>query len=232
MKQQFRRSMWCHVVLIGALILIACAQITKGQNAFPTPSGNVGIGTTSPDAKVHVTGLGYDSAALGDDNSRDNLIFVDQNSNVTTGAGGGILFGAEGKRFALIKGYYANGGNNGIGDLTFATRAATTDSALTEQMRLTSWGFFGIGTSNPAAKLHLNGGGVLVGTTGAGSSQRTLTVLNSGQTQINYGSYPYDWSPALQLQNNDNTKFLWLSAGGSGSYSNFNARIYAKGEIG
>ena len=45
------------------------------------------------------------------------------------------------------------------GDLYFATRSVTTDTAPTEQMRLTSTGL-GIGTSSPASKLHVyNGSG-------------------------------------------------------------------------
>jgi len=87
----------------------------------------------------------------------------------------------------------------------------------------------GISTAAPAAKLHISGGGAIIGTTSSGSNNRTLTVLNDGQAQVNFGSYPYDWSPAIQIQNNDNTKYTWISSGGSGIYAAHNARYLAYG---
>ncbi len=48
---------------------------------------------------------------------------------------------------------------------------------------------------------------------GVGNSlMQTLTVKKQGQSQLNFGSYPGSWSPAIQLQNNDNTRMLWFGS--------------------
>ncbi|HLP20642.1 MAG TPA: hypothetical protein VK174_10090, partial [Chitinophagales bacterium] len=90
-------------------------------------------------------------------------------------------------------------------------------------------GSLGVGVANPTAKLHVVGGGAIIGTASSGSVNRTLTVLGDNTTQVSFGSYPYDWSPAIQIQNNDNTKMTWISAGGSGAYSAYNARYLTNG---
>jgi hypothetical protein len=45
-----------------------------------------------------------------------------------------------------------------------------------------------------------------------GSLQKTLTVKMDNQSQLGFGSYPGGWSPAIQLQNNDNTRMLWFGS--------------------
>lgn len=69
----------------------------------------------------------------------------------------------------------------------------------------------GVGGTSPTAKLHVSGGGQIIGTNGSSSNTRTLTVLSDGQAQINHGSYPGAWTSALQIQNNDNSDYVWLS---------------------
>lgn len=42
--------------IFGLLLLVTCTTHVQAQsNTFPTPTGNVGIGTTTPDAKLVVT---------------------------------------------------------------------------------------------------------------------------------------------------------------------------------
>ena len=68
----------------------------------------------------------------------------------------------------------------------------------------------------------------IVGTTGSGASTRTFTVLNSGASQVNFGSYPGNWTSALQIQSSDATpRFLWMSP--LDANSSANARIVAGG---
>ncbi len=53
------------------------------------------------------------------------------------------------------------------------------------------------------------------------SLARTLTVKVNNQPQINFGSYAGAWSPAIQLQNNDNTRLVWIGSLDSGQRPRF-----------
>ena len=99
-------------------------------------------------------------------------------------------------------------------------------SGTTRITVLNSNGNVGIGTS-PSAKFQVSGGGQILGTNGTSSNTRTLTILEDGDSQINFGSYPGAWTSALQIQNNDNSRYLWLSP--LDNSSGGNARIVSVG---
>jgi hypothetical protein len=125
-----------------------------------TSAGLVGIGTSSPLAKIHVRGAGQATAAIADAGDLGNFIRVSE-SSTSTGAGGGILFSsqqgdsANSVGFAAIKGLLSNGNGNTTGHLAIFTRDATADTALTERVRITSAGNVGIGTTSPAYPLEV-----------------------------------------------------------------------------
>ncbi len=102
-------------------------------------------------------------------------------------------------------------------DVAFAQDVATgyIQNQISAVQTANFWitGNAGVGNTTPAARFHVSDGGIIVGTTNGGTSSntKTLTILTNGQTQTNFGSYPGVWSPALQIQNNDNTHFVWLS---------------------
>jgi len=81
--------------------------------------------------------------------------------NASAGSGGAILFAssqgdaANSLGFAAIKGLLSNGNDRTIGALAFSMRASTTDTALSERMRLTSDGKLGINTSSPTSRLEI-----------------------------------------------------------------------------
>jgi len=64
-----------------------------------------------------------------------------------------------------------------------------------------------------------------VNTTGTSSGTRALTIKSDGQGEINFGSYPASWTSALQIQNNNNSDFVWISPLDDG----YNARFRTAG---
>lgn len=130
--------------------------------------GNVGIGTTSPSAKLSL----YDATE-------------DVSINVNTGTGGsypkktGISFGATSTSLGGDAEFTGGAGiqaintaaSNNITDLAFWT---TTGGSPTERMRIDSSGYVGIGTTSPDSKLNIEGPKntaiLTLGNTTAGSS--------------------------------------------------------------
>lgn len=118
-------------------------------SAIVDVSGQIGIGSgaSSPIGAVDLynTLAGQTTAALTDAGSRTSLLFLHDGGGAV-GAGGGIVFGNATSRaanavgWAAIKGLIQNGGGNTTGDLAFSTRNATSDTALTERMRIAANG--------------------------------------------------------------------------------------------
>ena len=95
-------------------------------------SGNVGIGTSSPASKLHVSGdITTTSGIIG--SSTDGQVYISGGNSASNGSG--ILF---------------NGGSH-----PFTPNVTVFRSANTERMRITSGGNVGIGTSSPVANRKL-----------------------------------------------------------------------------
>ena len=126
-------------------------------------NGYVGIGTNAPNSRIEMYGdSGQYTGALEDAGTRDANLALNVNS-VNYGCGAAITFGnwqskqAGSIGFASIKSFLTDGADRTKGDLTFSTRNITSDTALTERMRITSAGNVGIGTLTPTYKLTVNG---------------------------------------------------------------------------
>jgi len=115
---------------------------TSGDSYFN--GGNVGIGTSSPTAKLHVQSS--DNAATA------NLVYLE---NIGSGGSEGVsikfnpMFNAESMIASNREGAVANACN-----LTFHTY----NNTINEAMRITSAGNVGIGTTSPNANLEIDGG--------------------------------------------------------------------------
>jgi hypothetical protein len=137
-------------------------------------SGNVGIGTSSPAAKLEVSG--------------DIISVVNGTSSVAARSGDNTDYSQL--RFrqtateSRIESFAAGTG-------TFAPLTFHVNSA--ERMRITSGGDVGIGTGNPDAKLRVNGGGSSLqarfsGTNGRGLAISTFTSASTTDNGVIYNA--------------------------------------------
>ncbi len=132
-------------------------------------SGNVGIGTTSPNVKLDVLG------SVRSNHNANNYIQLESNS------GGGVLSGvSSGVVTTLVRTYgdsYFNGGNFGIGTTSPSTKlhiaAASSNSQLTLERTGSATGKYLIYTNTN--NLYFNN---------VASSTFPLTILNSGNVGI------------------------------------------------
>jgi hypothetical protein len=125
------------------LIITIASYRSYAQNTFPTPSGNVGIGTATPTQPLQVNG---------------NILV---SGNGILGFNGDILH------------YYIKGISNGLQYTPYSAGNFTFSSGDG------NWAFtngkVGIGTSNPAALLHV-----------VGTTQTNLLALVEGTNAIGY----------------------------------------------
>ncbi len=135
-------------------------KTASGDHIYNNNTGNVGIGTTAtPLALLHVLGV----SVVDGTSARRNLVLQDS-ATAAQGVGGGVSFGGKyaaagsaTQDFANIWGIKENANDNDYaGALLFGTRI--NGGAPTEQMRISSAGNVGIGTTDPGAyKLNVNG---------------------------------------------------------------------------
>ena len=183
-------------------------QEGAGDRLHITNTGNVGIGTTSPTAQMHVYGANQTTAAINTAGTLGGSLLL-QDSGGASGNGGSIVFGILQGNFAAIKGFGQNGSNNTQGEIAFSTRNAATDTALTERMRILANGNVGIGSSTPGAALDIVGNVKISG-----------TIAQPGWTAVTYtngwSDYGLQWAPVAYFKDKNNIVHLrGLAAGGT-----------------
>ena len=122
--------------------------------------GNLGIGTTSPSSKLHIT------ATHSDTNLIDNLLTLEavekSGQDLQPGDGLGILFkvpvgnnetSAIGARIAAVR----EGGTEAATSTELVFEVSQEDETLDEAMRIDRDGNVGIGAANPGERLDVNG---------------------------------------------------------------------------
>ena len=113
-------------------------------------SGNVGIGTTSPGAKLSV------DAGAGTPAFNNGIAILTGNGTYTTGHGGILQFQNEDVITAAIRGVRESGWGSGLALYTHNTNSGNTfGTTVVERMRITEDGNVGINTTAPLAKLHI-----------------------------------------------------------------------------
>jgi hypothetical protein len=135
----------------------------NGNNIYNNNTGNVGIGTSTPAARLAV-----DSSIMVDQ-ANSNQGFLDRSS---------LYFGSD-KKVGIVRSFLSgSSGRNGLGFFTNNTRRMTIDST----------GQVGIGTINPLQALHVNGNTYLSGYLGIGSSTPDYAFENLlGYNYMFYG---------------------------------------------
>jgi len=125
--------------------------LTGHESLFINNSGNVGIGTVAPSAKLTVYGAGDTNVSYSDSDSKDAALLI-ADSGSAQDNGGELLFGAGGNVIGVIRSI--NEVSN-AGSISFQTR---NSGNLNERMRITYVGNVGIGTTDPSTKLVISGG--------------------------------------------------------------------------
>jgi len=148
--------------------------------------GNVGIGTTSPGAKLQITAANASSPTAN--------IFLDIDGNNQPGMGGQIIFGTSASGTltnynARIQGVRSSL-DDGSSDIHFQTTHVATATAPTTKMTILSGGNVGIGTDSPNSKLtvfNAEADTSINVNTGTGGSYPKKTGISFGATSTSLG---------------------------------------------
>ncbi len=156
----------------GSILFVTQGVDTQG--IYIKAGGNVGIGTTTPGAKLEVSQSNVGGFA-------DVLHLYNPSTNTASSVGMTFSYGQTGDTtsgLGRILGYVANTGNNG-GGLKFQTRDGGTGNINTAITILDNQ-FVGIGTMNPGAPLHVVGAAEITGALQAGGSSVPATYSRIG----------------------------------------------------
>lgn len=176
-------------------------------------SGNVGIGTTSPTAKLHVTDANKTFDGYGNVNIfTSDAAAIDKGGSIAFG-GVNATGGTSPYVFAKIQGIKEGSTSNYNGALILGT--TLNSSAVTEKMRITAAGDVGIGLTSPSQKLDVYGVAVF-GT----NTNRYTTIGGSSGTMFTQGEVG-GWAFGHHAKGSSGTDkggFGWLGSSDSISY--------------
>jgi hypothetical protein len=193
---------------IGGTVASSSTQVTLDNN------GNVGIGTTSPDAILTVAKSSA-STSIGSSTAVAKIINTASTSlNETSGieffnnniSGSGKLAGVYG----LYEGYNATGY---AGALVFATES-NGSSNVTERLRIDSSGFVGIGTTSPGKQLSVSGASANFGITSTAAGGNTVSIDPGTTANGNLAQIDCSGANALRFNTNSTERLRIDSSGG------------------
>jgi len=204
---------------------------TLSERMRITSAGDVGIGTSSPAAKLEVvsgTGTSFvGTFRTGDATAANNAGggFWCTSSATAANRDASLWLDADGANFGGGDYFWLQKlGNNGVVNLIQASSAAMTfQTAATERMRIASGGNVGIGTTSPAGKLDIRGGNgdqLFLDNTGQTYTQQYFRNNGNNQAAIwasttDFSLYTYSTQPII-FHTNTTERMRISSAGYTG----------------
>jgi hypothetical protein len=183
-------------LVFGTSLISSDATATERMR-IESMTGNVGIGTTSPGAKLAVNSTGTSATPVisltNTSSSAFNHTINAFAPNLTAGENNIFIIGKEGNsKNAGYIGYTWNADADNSNVLTFGHWASDN------LMNLTGDGKLGIGTTSPSQKLDVNGDIALKGTSVFNLNSAALTIGDTAGTDsvTNFNAY-YSWWIAL-----------------------------------
>jgi len=171
--------------LAGALSLLIPPAVARAQDSvFVSSTGDVGIGTSTPTARLDVQSNGSSSvtARFRNSNPSADVFMVLSMENANTGLNGSsALQLSSNSSFANIQAHGSGrtlsrfgqplaswveiavaGASNGLIVGTTADKPLILGTNNADRLHIQATGDIGIGTTTPASKLHVNGGDIRV----------------------------------------------------------------------
>jgi len=195
-------------------------QNNTGGDLFNVRSdGNVGIGTSSPEAPIDAEG----SAALV-----ANFNSTDANGGYVRFQNSGTSIGDIGAGAAVL-----SGGTAGDFGITSRSGNLVLGTGTTERMSIDSSGNVGIGTSSPTQKLHLVGSGDTMMLVNDGTYNSFFGTI-SGQTRVSNDNtipivFATNSAERMRIDASGNLNFDYNAVGGR--YLNLNTSSAGDGHI-
>jgi hypothetical protein len=192
-------------------------ETVTGDVLFATTSGSVGIGTTSPDSKLHIEGT-----TTGSGSGADAIVHIKQNG----GWNGNEPWALYVEGYSYLNGFRVNAYDtqrslySSAGELGFAVSGNSpisfTQNTSDYRMYIAPGGNIGIGTTTPTSKLTI--GGTLASGFGLELNEGTY---RGSFTATNGGTYVQGYSNGLHLGSNGNNtiKLTWDDKVGIGILS-------------
>lgn len=149
----------------GSLTVSGALQISSSQTSYIIGSGNVGIGTTTPDARLTVAGGSGDLTTFYSASIKVATVQSTGNISYNTNYSLGLVWGAaslkfsgqpEGVQVVPFAANYVGFSIRAFSGQTFDLQQWKNSSGVAMSV-VNNNGSFGIGTASPSASLHISG---------------------------------------------------------------------------